>query len=290
MNEEQFEVNKNKKDKSAMLTGVKNLLWSLSIIISLAAVVVGLVFATFHRNNGDKISSELSEPITAVSEDGSSHSSVVLGEGSGNARGILNELTETPDAGEVYISRITFLIDSTFINLRQLQLVDPNQVWATSSGSMPMGSVHEAIIKFPNDGSEITAASAAMVAQPEMLVIGIGMDGLSKVDERTFLINYETLIKDIQASSPDTKIICCGLASVIPGYTGSDKLDVGMVSNGNDWVQLACRDTGVYYLNIGEDLCESVQLLTRFAASNGKTLNRTGVETFLTYVKQHAIQ
>lgn len=276
--------NQNSPGRNVSLTGMKNLFWSLSIIICLAAVAVGLIFATFHRNYGEKIS------FTPELEAKENASGIVLGEGSGNSRGILNTLTETEDAGQAYIDSLTFLVDSSFIALRDMQLVGPNQVWATMSGSMSMEKVHTANIRFPNDGSEISAASAAMVSQPEILVIGIGMDGLTKVDETTFLINYETLINGIQKASPNTRIICCGLPSVIPGYTGSDGLSVSAVSDGNDWVQLVCRDTGAYYLEIGEVMCESVQLLSRFAASNGKTLNRQGIEEFLAYARTHALQ
>jgi len=34
---------------------------------------------------------------------------------------------------------------------------------------------------------------------------------------------------------------------------------------------------------------ESVQLLNRYASSNGKTLNRAGLETFMRYVRTHAL-
>ncbi|MDO5445328.1 MAG: SGNH/GDSL hydrolase family protein [Eubacteriales bacterium] len=278
------EKNQNNQSANVSLTGLKNLMWSLGIVVCLLAVAVGLLFATFHRNYGEKVS------FNPEMESKNENSGIVLGEGSGNSRGILNTLLETEDAGQEYIDSLTFLVDSSFIALRDMQLVGTNQVWATMSGSMSMEKVHTANIKFPNDGSEISAASAAMVSQPDILVIGIGMDGLSKVDETTFLINYETLINSIMKASPNTRIICCGLPSVIPGYTGSDGLGVSMVSDGNDWVQLVCRDTGAYYLEIGEVMCESVQLLSRFAASNGKTLNRQGIEEFLAYARTHALQ
>ena len=115
------------------------------------------------------------------------------------------------------------------------------------------------------------------------------MDGLAKIDKDSFISNYEMLINSIKSASPDTKIICCGLTSVIPGYTGGDGLNMSLVSDGNDWVQIVCRDTASYYLDIGEEICESVQLLSRFAQSNGKTLNRSGLQEFLMYVKGHAI-
>lgn len=286
MNEEE------KKANGATLTGLKNLLWSLGIIICCAAVVIGLVFAMFRRDRGEK---ESFIPNLGTAEESSASeqengNSVVPGVGVGNARGILNTLERTDDAGSKYIDSLTFLVDSTFISMRNLNLVSTNQVWATESGSMPMDSVHKAQIKFPNDGNNMLASSAAMTAKPEILVIGIGMDGLMKVDEETFIINYETLINDIRSASPDTKIICCGLSSVAPEYSGSDKITATDVSDGNDWVQLVCRDTGSYYLDIGEELCESVQLLSRFASSNKKTLNRDGINAFLSYVRTHAIQ
>ena len=274
------------------LEGLKNLLWSVGIIVCCAALVVGLVFAVFQRNFTQKQDYVLdfnegldSSGSAAELNDSSNPSS----DSKGNARGVLNTLERTAQADLSYITNMTFLVDSSFINLREMSIVDPSTVWATSSGSMPMDECHTAQIKFPNDGSLITAASAAMVSQPSVLLIGIGMDGLAKVDEDTFVSNYETLINDIKASSPDTVIICSGLTSVIPGYAGGDGLDVSTVSDGNDWVQLVCRDTGSYYLNIGEDVCESVQLLTRYAAANGKTLNRSGLEEFLLYVRTHAI-
>lgn len=278
------ENNQNTPGGTPSLSGIKNLFWSLSIIICIAAVAVGLLFATFHRYSGEKVS------FTPEFEKEEKKSGIVLGEGSGNSRGILNTLAETEDAGQEYIDSLLFLVDSSYIALRDMQLAGPNQVWATMSGSMSMEKVHTANIKFPNDGSEISPASAAMVTQPDILVIGIGMDGLAKVDETTFLINYETLINSILKASPNTRIICCGLPSVIPGYAGSDGISVSRVSDGNDWVQLVCRDTGAYYLDIGEVMCESVQLLSRFAASNGKTLNRQGIEEFLAYARTHALQ
>lgn len=279
-------MNEDNRDRSSTLTGIKNLIWSLGIIVCIAAVAAGTVFAVFRRNRAGVASVS---DIAALQHQEAGTSAIVLGQGSGNERGVLNLLERTPDAGNSYIERITFLIDSTFINLRQMFILEDDQIWATKNGSMPMSGAGSALITFPSDGSQVTPADAAMVTRPEILMIGIGMDGLTKVDEQTFLINYETLINDIRSSSPDTKIICCGLASVISDYSGSDNITTTAVSDGNDWVQLVCRDTGAYYLDIGEELCESVQLLTRYAGSNGKTLNRNGLEAFLNYAKTHAI-
>ena len=265
------------------LTVVKNFLWLLCIIVSLGALVVGVFFAMFHRYSGGE------ETSLAVDISHSDSSNLVqIGTGNGIARGVLNTLEETEDAGEEYLDKITFLIDSTFLNLRDLQLVNTSKVWATTTGSLPIGSASECQIVY-SDGSVITPANAAMLSKPEILMIGIGMDGLGKVDEEEFIAQYDTLISNIRAASPDTKIVCISLTSVIPGYSMNDGLTVTSVSDGNDWIQLVCRDTGAYFLNVSEEINESVQLLSRFAASNGKSLNRLGIQELLEYIRIHAV-
>ena len=286
--------------KQFKFTVLKNFMWSIGIVLSLAAVSFGLLFSMFHKYTGSggsltpslNASSAVSDeqlPAEAVSASGTQEDRSSDALGSGVSRGVLNTLSEVPDAGEGYISRLTFLVDSTFISLRDLSLVDSSSVWGTETGSMPMGSLSSTLIRFRDD-SAISPASAAMIAKPEILVIGIGTDGLAKVDENTFITNYDALIADIRSASPDTLIICCGLPSVISGYTGQDGLGVTVISDGNDWVQLVCRDTGAYFLDVQEELSESVQLLSRYAASNGKTLNRAGLEAFLSYLRTHALQ
>ena len=174
--------------------------------------------------------------------------------GSGISRGALHLLGETADGGDSYVKRMTFLVDSTYIALRDLGLVDAAQVWGSPTGSLKMDNLPNAVIRYPNDGSEISPVSAAMISKPDILVIAIGEDGLANVDENTFITYYDNLIKEIKSASPDTVVICCSLPSIIPGYNGSDGLTVTRVSDGNDWVQMVCRDTQSYFLNSAEKL------------------------------------
>lgn len=213
--------------------------------------------------------------------------------GSGNQRGALNVLNEVPDPGESYLSdnSVKFLVDSTFIGLRSKNLLNASQVWGSSSNSLPIGSLNDQLIKFPNDGSEISPANAAMIAKPRVLYIGIGTDGLSSVDKDTFINNYEKLIADIQSASPETVIVCMGLCSVTESYSGPDGLTITMMSDGNDWVQLVCRDTGAYYLDVAENLGDgSGGLRASYTEANGKSLNASGLGVVLQYVRLHAVQ
>lgn len=269
--------------KDLNFTTLKNMFWAFAIFICIGFVAIGMLFAMFHRYVAP-VSVDTGSLSGTASED---RSSAALG--SGNARGALNILEKTGEGGEEYANSIIYLVDSTFIGLREYELVNRNQVWGTSTSSLKMDSLPTATILFPNDGSEISPVSAAMVTKPAVLVIGIGTDGLTSVSENTFITNYDNLITEIKSASPNTTVVCCGLPSVIPGYVGSDGLSVGVISDGNDWVQLVCRDTGSYFLNVQEDLSESVQLLNRYAASNGKQLNRAGLDVFLKYVRTHKV-
>ncbi|MBQ8075435.1 MAG: SGNH/GDSL hydrolase family protein [Oscillospiraceae bacterium] len=268
------------------ITTLKNLVWALGIVICLVFVAVGMIFVMFRRYKAPDQSYDYSLYNTAETAAADLSSGAL---GSGNSRGALHLLGETADGGDSYVNRMVFLVDSTYIGLRDLGLINSNQVWGSPTGSLKMENLPNAVIRYPNDGSEISPVSAAMISKPDIMVIAIGEDGLANVDENTFITYYDNLVNEIKSASPDTLIICCGLPSIIPGYNGSDGLTVTRISDGNDWVQLVCRDTQSYFLNVQEDLSESVQLYARYASSNGKTLNRAGLEVFLRYLRTHAI-
>lgn len=274
------------------LTTVKNLIWAVAIVICIVAVLVGLIFAMTQKYNGetqnftlDLGSSSNNSPVTAEDVDNPLSDSV------GIQRGELHTLNEIPDVGEGYIYNLTFLVDSTFMGLRSKGLVGGDQVWATASGSLPISSLDTAVIKFPNDGSEISPVNAAMISKPSVLVIGIGTDGLSQIERDSFISKYDKLIRDIQSASPDTSIICMGLCSITEDYSGVDGLNITAMSDGNDWVQLVCRDTGVWYADVAENLGDgSGGLRASYAESNGKTLNTEGLNLVLSYLRTHALQ
>ena len=273
------------------LTTVKNIIWAVATGICILAVTVGLISAMTRRYDGEKPEMTLdlgSSSMQASSED----DGVIMStdQSAGIQRGELHQLQPTPDAGDGYQNSLTFLVDSTFVGLRTKQLVEANQVWATSSGSMPIGKLDSSNILFPNDGSEISPQNAAMISKPKILVIGIGTDGLADVDQNTFVAVYDKLIENILSASPDTQIICMGLCSVTEDYNGKD-LSVNIMSDGNDWVKLVCRDTGAWYADVAENLGDgSGGLRASYAEANGKSLSGDGLQLVLEYLRTHAAQ
>lgn len=273
------------------LTTVKNIIWAVATGICILAVTVGLISAMTRRYDGEKPEMTLdlgSSSMQASADEGG----VIMStdQSAGIQRGELHQLQPTPDAGDGYQNSLTFLVDSTFVGLRSKQLIEANQVWATSSGSMPIDKLDSTNILFPNDGSEISPQNAAMISKPKILVIGIGTDGLSNVDQNTFVAVYDKLINNILSASPDTQIICMGLCSVTEDYNGKD-LSVNIMSDGNDWVKLVCRDTGAWYADVAENLGDgSGGLRASYAEANGKSLSADGLQLVLEYLRTHAAQ
>ena len=274
---------------SSKWTVIKNLGWAVSILVCLLAVVVGFVVASVNRYSGDGIvsSTELKSE-TVKNED------AVVQLTAGEAGGALLTLPETDDAGMTYIDKLTFLCDSSFVGVRDYGLLtggtDTYQVWATDTGSLPIGSIMDKNIIYPSDGSEISITDAAMIAKPPVLVISVGQDGLNSVDEAAFKNSYTSLIQSIRSASPDTIIICCSITSVINNYTGADNLSTIMISDANDWIKDVCQNTGVYFAESGKSVGDGTgSVLTSYLSTNGKTLNSSGISQVLQYLREHAL-
>ena len=272
-------------------TSLKNLGWAIGIVVCLVALLVGLVIASVNRYSGDSFSSNTE--LAAENVDGSG-SVTELTPGTSGGTGTLLTLPETNDAGQEYIDKLTFLCDSSFIGVRDYGLLAGGtgtyQVWGTDTGSLRVSDLATGTIVYPSDGSSITIADAAMIAKPAILVVCVGQDGLNAVDETAFKASYAAMITGIQSASPDTKIICCSISSVIANYTGSDGLTTIMISDANDWIREVCEATGVYFTDSGKAVGDGTgAVLTSYLSTNGKTLNSSGINEVLSYLRTHAL-
>ncbi|MBR1457228.1 MAG: SGNH/GDSL hydrolase family protein [Oscillospiraceae bacterium] len=275
------------------LNALKNMIWAGAIVLCLAALLVSLLFAIFTRYPGAKERGgvhlgEDRAAAAAKSEDGVDAGTGAAAEGDGTLR----RLAETVDGGQAYVDSLTFLVDSTMIGLRDYGLLsggnETTQVWASAAGNLPASGLAECVIRYPNDGSEIGAATAAMVARPARLVLCLGSDGLAQVEKESFIESYASLLRDIRANSPDTTLIVCSLPSVVPDYAGVDGLSSYLVGEANDWIRDVCEQTGAYYADCGSVVRDANgTLMSEYASANGKTLNSTGLNLVLSYLRTH---
>jgi len=271
----------------------KNFGWALAIGVALFALLLGLLFTAFTRYGGelDRPKIQLGEVSAAVPEEGALPEADTVQDRTGR----LVTLAGTADGGQGYIDSLTFLCDSATIGLRDYGILSggiaTTQVWGSNSGSLSIGTIPDALIKYPGDGSQINAIDAAMIAKPKILVISIGQDGLMGVDKETFIANYESLVMGIREKSPGTYIVCCSVTSVGANYAGADGLTRDAINWANDYIQEVCIDTGAYFCDVAHDMRDSTSVLDgSYASSNGKTLNTAGLNAFLQYLRTHMVE
>lgn len=206
-------------------------------------------------------------------------------------------LEQTPDAGRAYLDKITFLGDSTtygigfYYDRGYTDLCPPSQVWTPASGTLTLAYHSTATIVYPPTGEEITIKDAAERAKPEILMITLGVNGVSFMEEDVFIEAYTQLVHNIQEVSPDTKIILNSIYPVAASYGHLDQINNEKIRAANGWVERIAQDTGCRFLNsfeavVGEDgnLPESSQ--------NGDGLHLTGEAfgTVMDYIRTHAYQ
>lgn len=278
---------------SGKFSKMKNVIWAVGIFACLLAVAVGFVIASVNRYSGEPFSTEVNLNSGRVSGN-SNVAQLTDGSSASSGEQLLMSLHETEDAGMSYIDKLTFLCDSSVIGIRDYGILsggkDTVQVWGTEVGSLKISDLMNGNIVYPADGSLISIADAAMIAKPAYLVIAVGQDGLSAVDENTFKASYSSMISKIKAASPDTVLMCSSISSISENYTGLDGLTSEMVLTANEWIKDICRVNACYYVDAGH-ACDTGYgyVHVSYLSTNGKTLNSTGVTEYVNYLRTHAL-
>lgn len=205
------------------------------------------------------------------------------------------ELTETEDAGQEYIDKLTFLGDSTTYGLAYYGMLsdkeDTTQVWTPASGTLTLSNQSFATIVYPDSGEEITIAAAVTAKKPEYLVITLGVNGVSFMAEDYFTSEYTALIQSIQDASPNTKIICNSIYPVASDYPHLDSINNERILAANGWIRNAAEATGTKYCDSASVLAGDDGFLKQeYCNGDGIHLNSTGFRQVLDYLRTHAYQ
>ncbi len=281
--------------------------WTIAIFICMIMVFCALIFSSCGTgadvpvttdppaeseqpaDSGDETSDVTADPNAAVTDGGEGTaatdapqtSSVVLG--------------ETEDAGQEYIDKLTFLGDSTTYGLKYYEVLsggkNTTQVWTPASGTLTLFNYATATIVFPEDGQEISIVDAVTRKQPEYLVITLGVNGVSMMDEDWFKQDYTGLIESIQAASPDTKIICNSIYPVENDYPEIASINNTNLPQANEWIKAVAEATGCTYADSASVLkAEDGSLREDYGNGDGIHLNADGFNAVLEYLRTHAYQ
>lgn len=204
-------------------------------------------------------------------------------------------LPETEDGGREYLDRIVFLGECTTYGIGYYyrhgytDLCPASQVWTPKSGTMSLWDYDTAKIVYPATGKELLIKDAAKAAQPEIMVITLGVNGIVSLGEEEFKADYAALVKNILAESPDTKIILNSIYPVADSYKYQKSINNKKITAANGWIEALAGELGLGYLHTFETLAVDGKLPE--SAHNGDGLHLTG-ESFgkvMEYIRTHAL-
>jgi lysophospholipase L1-like esterase len=237
-------------------------------------------FDTTPESSAESDTGAAATDTNAPAESGSSadYDSVILG--------------ETEDMGQEYIDKIVFLGDSTTYGLRAYSMLsggkDTTQVWTPMSGTLTLSYANVVKIVYPETNEEITIAEAVERKKPEYLVITLGVNGVSFMDEASFKKEYSKLIENIKSISPNTKIMLQSIFPVADNYALLDSINNNKIDAANKWVKAIAKECGVKYLDTQSVLRgDDGNLIKSYQNGDGIHLETSGFQAVLTYIRYH---
>ena len=201
----------------------------------------------------------------------------------------------TADAGRAYLDRIIFLGDSTtygigaYYNWGYTSLCPPEQIWTPKSGWMSLSQVETAKIYYRETGEELLIKDAAEKVKPDIMIITMGIDSIATETKDSFIRRYTTLVNNIKAASPDTKIILNSIYPVADSYKYQKDINNDKINAANGWIESIAVSTGCRFLYSWEAIAVNGKLPE--TAHNGDGLHPNG-ETYtkiVQYIRTHAI-
>lgn len=282
--------------------------WTLAIFACLLLVLFALIFSSCGQGAGVPVTTDppaqsempaddgKESPDSGTSaEPGSESEAPDEGEAATETPASSVLLAETEDAGQEYIDKLTFLGDSTTYGLKYYEVLsggkNTTQVWTPASGTLTLFNYATATIVFPEDGQEISIVDAVTRKPPEYLVITLGVNGVSMMDEDWFKTDYTALVQSIQAASPDTKIICNSIYPVENDYEQIESINNTNIPQANEWIKAVAEVTGCKYADSASVLkAEDGSLREDYGNGDGIHLNADGFNAVLNYLRTHAYQ
>lgn len=202
-------------------------------------------------------------------------------------------LRETSDAGQEYIDNIIFLGDSTTHGLKSYKMLkderDTKQVWTPVNGTLTLSQASIVKILYPDTDEEILIIEAVKNKKPSIMIITLGVNGISFMKEDYFKNEYIKLINSIKDESPNTLIILQSIFPVARSYANQDSINNEKITAANQWIIDIAAETGVKYLNTNSVLTdEEGYLPEEYQNGDGIHFNETAFNIELDYIRTHA--
>lgn len=202
-------------------------------------------------------------------------------------------LPKTDDEGQLYINDMIFIGDSTTHGMAFYGVLEggkeTTQVWTPKSGTLAMWNLLTECIVYPDDDTEMLIGDAIAVKQPKIVVLTLGVNGVSSLTEDQFKGYYSDLIDVIKEKSPETNIITQSIYPVCDYYE-IKSISMEKINRANSWIAELASEKGVYFLNtISALVNEKGYLNNDYCNGDGIHISREGFNVILEYIRTHSI-
>lgn len=204
-------------------------------------------------------------------------------------------LLPSEDLGQKYIDRLTFICDSPTYWLLWFDLLSDDkgytQMWTGPGGTMTLAYQSTYKILDPFDEEERYIKDVVERHPPDILVIALGINGISFMDEGYFKEEYAALIRTVREKSPDTLIICQSIFPITEDYIYYGDITNEMVTKANTWIldvaeEMTCSYSDVFTVFYDE----SGVLQEHLFQKDGLHPNKEGLELVIQYIRTHGLQ
>ena len=197
------------------------------------------------------------------------------------------------DMGQEYIDNITFLCDSPMYWLKLYGLLkDGNQttqVWTGPEGTMTLAYLRGFEILDPIDNVLRTIPEAVAAHKPPFILITVGINGVSFMDEDYFKTEYQNLIDEIKQNSPETVIVLQSICPISPAYRYWGDITNVTVTAANSWILQLAEENGLKYADVFSALVgEDGNIRPELVMKDGLHPNEDGLTLVLEYLRTHA--
>ncbi len=201
-------------------------------------------------------------------------------------------LLPTADMGQEYIDRITFICDSPTYWMWPHELLsggkNSKQIWTGPTGTMTLAYQSNYCILDPYDKTERPIREVVELHKPDYLIIALGINGISFMDEEYFTKEYTDLVTDIQKISPDTTLILQSIYPITHKYKHWGSITNATITAGNSWILKIAEDTGCKYLDtISVLLNDEGNAKDELMRKDGLHPNDDGLRLILQYIRTH---
>ena len=204
-------------------------------------------------------------------------------------------LAETPDAGREYLDKLYFLGDSTTYWMGYYydhgyaeDLIPSSHIWTGVTGTMTLAYYATTPIVYET-GEQISIREAVERAKPEYLVITLGVNGVSFMDEEWFVRDYTDIVEIVKDASPETKIILNSIFPISTTYPHQKDVNNDKIRTANGWIEQIAADTGTRFLNSFESVVgEDGNLPASSTRGDGLHMNGDAFSKVMAYFRTHA--